>query len=193
MSNILTLAEYKSFEGLTKTDQDIKLNLLIEAASNLIKTYLGSIFSPAVTPIVEYVSVDYDTDRIYPQYYPITNLISVEESDRYTTDSTIHVPLQTGTEYYLDGDSIVRVPGALGFANWPISPATIKITYEGGYADTVDMPSEIKLACIELVNYYKEKGFLPNRSIQGATIINAGAAVADLPAHVRAILDYYKN
>lgn len=188
--NIISLAEYKQFEGLSKNDQDVKLNLLIEAASNLIKTYLGNMFAPDVSPIVEYISVDYDTDRIFPKFYPISSLISVEEPDRYTYDSTVHVPIQVGTQYYLDGDSIVRVPGD-GFANWPLSPATVKVTYLGGY-EANETPSELKLACIELVNYYRDKGFLPNRSLQGATIINAGAGVAELPPHVRAILDYYK-
>lgn len=190
MSNIITLSEYKAFEGLSKNDQDVKLTLLIEAASSLIKAYLGNVFAPLTSPIVEYISVDYDTDRIWPKYSPLTNVISVEEPDRYTWDSTVHVPIQVGTEYYVDGDSIVRIPGN-GFANWPISPATVKVTYEGGYSIS-DTPADLKLACIELVNYYRDKGFLPNRSLQGATIINAGTAVADLPAHVRAILEYYK-
>lgn len=190
MSDIITLAEYKAYEGLTKTDQDGKYSLLIAASSNLIKTYLGSIFAPDVSPIVEYISVDYDTDRIFPKYWPLGNVISVEEPDRYTWDSTVHVPIQVGTEYFVDGDSIVRVPGH-GFANWPISPATVKVTYEGGYS-ALEIPADLKLACIELVNYYRDKGFLPNRSMQGATIITSGAGVADLPAHVRAILEYYK-
>lgn len=190
MSDIITLEEYKNYQGLTKTDNDTKITFLIGAVSNLIKAYLGNMFAEDDDPIEEYISVDYDTDRIYPKYYPIRNVISVSESDRYTTDSTVHVPLQVGTQYFVDGDSIVRIPGS-GFANWPISPSTVKIVYEGGWLGT-DIPTDIKLAAIELVNYYMNKEFIPNRSLQGATIINAGSTVADLPAHVRAILDYYK-
>jgi hypothetical protein len=188
--SIITLEEYKNYEGLIKTDQDVKFTLLIESASNLIKTYLGSIFAPPVSPIVEYISVDYDTDRLWPKYYPITNLISVEEPDRYSYGSTVHIPLQVGTDYVLDGDSILRIAGS-GFSCWPISPTTVKVTYVGGYTDS-NTPAELKLAAIELVNYYRDKGFLPNRSMQGATIITSGTGVADLPPHVRAILDYYK-
>lgn len=190
--SIITLQEYKAYEGLSKTDQDVKLNLLIDAASSLIKTYLGNVFAPETSPIVEYITVDYDTNRIFPKYWPLREVISVEEPDRYTIDSTVHVPLQSGTQYYVDGNSIVRVPGTGGFANWPLSPRAVRVTYDGGF-DVDSVPSDLKLAAIELVNYYKDKGFLPSRSLQGATIINSGTAVPDLPAHVRAILDYYKD
>lgn len=190
MADIITLEEYKSFEGLSQTKEDPKLIFLVSAASSLIKAYIGDIFAPAVSPIVEYISVDYDTDRIYPRYYPINSIISVEESDRYTLDSTVHVPLQVGTQYYLDNDSLVRVPGT-GFANWPISPGTVKLTYTGGYSFATT-PMELKLACIQLVNFYKNNEHVPSRSMQGATIINPAAGVAELPAHVRAILDTYK-
>jgi Phage gp6-like head-tail connector protein len=190
MTDIITLEEYKQYQGLTKMDQDAKLSLVIASASNIIKTYIGDIFTPTTSPIVEYISVDYDTNRIYPRYYPINSIISVEESDRYTTDSTVHVPLQTGTQFYLDDDSIVRVPGSLGFANWPISPGTVKVTYTGGYS-LLSTPADLKLACIELVNYYVNKDFVPSRTLQGATIINPTGGTAELPAHVRTILDGY--
>ncbi len=193
MADIITLAEYKSFNKLVKDDLDDKYTFLISAVSEIIRAYLdGSVFAPS-GQITEYISVDYDTDRIFPKYWPIRNIVSIEEPDRYTWDSTVHVPLQVGTEYYLDGDSIVRVPEN-GFANWPISPATVKLVYEAGYdTDAGGSPADVKLAAIELVNYYVNKEHIPNRSIQGTTIINAGSTVADLPAHVRAILDQYKG
>ena len=191
MTDIITLDEYKQFQGLSKTDSDAKLSLIISSASSIIKAYLGNIFAPNANPIVEYISVDYDTNRIYPKYYPINSIVSVEESDRYTTDSTVHVPLQTGTQFYLDDDSIVRVPGSLGFANWPISPSTVKLTYTAGYNLTT-APADLQLATIQLVNYYVNTEYVPSRSLQGATIINPSAGVAELPAHVRTILDTYK-
>lgn len=187
---ILTLTEYKSFEALTKDDQDGKYNLLISAASNLIKTYLGSIFAPPVSPIEEYITVDYDTDRIWPKYWPISSLISVEEKPRYSHDSTVWYMLTAGADYELDGDSIVRIPRPGGFGTW--RSGSVKIVYTGGFTEA-DAPNELKLACIELVNYYRDKGFLPNRSLQGATIITAGAGVPELPAHIRAILDQYRS
>lgn len=187
--NFITLDEYKSYVGLSKNTEDVKISFLISAASDIIKAYLGKVF-PDQLPIIENLSVDYDTDRIYPTYYPITNIISVEESSRITNDSSIHV-LESDSQYYLDSDgSIVRVPGD-GFYTWPQYPKTIKVTYEGGYS-VDEAPEAIKLATVELVSYYLNRDFIPSKSMQGASIVNPVITKAELPAHIRAILDYYK-
>lgn len=177
------------YADLTKTDQDVKITFLIGAASSLIKAYIGDIFVSDTSPIIEYATLDYETNKVFTKYYPINSLVSVEEEVLdVETGSTVHTTITQNTDYYIDNKmSIVRIPEN---TCWPMSPNRVKITYTGGFSLS-DIPSDIKLATMELVTYYKEKGYLPNRSLQGATIINNTNPTAELPAHVRAILDEY--
>jgi hypothetical protein len=116
--------------------------------------------------------------------------VSITEWNRYTTDSTVHVPLTNGADYELAGNTIVRIPRPGGFASWPVGPAVVKVEYRAGYEDT---PHDLKLAAIFLIEYYVNKGFLPQRTIQGTTVVNAEPKEADLPNHIKAILDHYKS
>lgn len=196
MADIITLAEYKSYMGKTKTDSDQKLTFLIAAASNLIKTYTGSDYpEDPDTPIEEWFDVDYDTDVLFPKYYPITSIQMVEEINRTLNDSTIHLVLDYGADYYHTSDTIVRIPnGTHSFVNWPIGPQAVKITYTAGTAGGAGgAPNDVKLACIQLVEYYENEHYIPSKSLQGGSMVFSGTTEPLIPPHVRAILDYYKS
>jgi hypothetical protein len=42
MANLITLADYKTAEGIQSTKDDAKLDLLITSVSQLVKTYCGN-------------------------------------------------------------------------------------------------------------------------------------------------------
>jgi hypothetical protein len=198
MNNLITLDEYKTFVGKMKTDDDAKLNVIIPAISNLIQAYIGTSgpLDPLAT-IMEDIYLDYVTDKIFTKYYPIRELISVSETDRYSTDSSVHIPLTQGADYYLINDTIIRYPtGPCGFSYWPNSPGIVTVTYKAGVldinGDPVSTPSDIKLAAMQLVSYYLNKEFIQNRSVMGtslSTYIDKGG----MPAHIARLLDNYKQ
>jgi hypothetical protein len=44
MANLITLAEYKAYNGINSTTQDAEINVLIPKISQLIKTYCNRTF-----------------------------------------------------------------------------------------------------------------------------------------------------
>jgi hypothetical protein len=179
---IITLQEYKTHESITKTDMDARLTLLVEAACNLIKAEIGSKLIDD-DPIIEYLEIDYDTNKIFPEYSPIIEVISVEEQD---TD-TLQYVITDETTYSVSEISISKINGY-----WVRDPYVVKITYKGGYS-SIEAPSDLKLATIELVNYYHNKGFLPSRTMQGATVVNSDNGDPVLPSYIRAMIEHYKD
>lgn len=197
MSDLITLQEYKDFVGKTKADDDAQLNVIIPAVSNIIKAYLGNTApDDPTTPIEEYVYLDYETDKIFTKYWPIRELISVEESNRYTWDSSIHVPLTANSDYYLINDAIVRVPGGTtSFSTWPMAPGVVKITYTAGEVDGLGagvIDEAIKLAAIELTTYYLKKEYIQNRSMMGSSL-QTYVDTQGMPSHIRRLLDEFKG
>lgn len=198
MSDLITIEEYKAFAGKTKTDDDARLTVIIPAVSNVIKAYLGTTWPEDPTaPIVEYIYMDYDTNVIYTKYWPIREIISVEETSRTTWDSTIHVPLTSNYDYYLINDSIVRAPTSpYGFSTWPVSPGVVKVTYLAGTLDAygvpVDTPQDIKLAAMELTSYYLKQEYIQNRSMMGTTL-STYVDNNTMPNHIARLLANYRT
>lgn len=191
MTDLITLQEYKDYMGMRKPDEDQKITFLISSVSSLIKAYLNySLVDNYDTAITEYASFDYDTNVYYPKLWPIRDIQEITELSRYTYDSTVHVPLTAEADYYLSGDSIVRVPGAGGFGTWPQGPNSVKIVYRAGYEEA---PNDIKLAAIELVSYYKEEQYRQSKTIMGSTVINTLTKADEWPSHIRLLLENYRN
>ena len=70
MADLITLQQYKDFAGLSGIKEDAKINVIIPAVSQAVKTYCG-------TTIIDFYSTDKtDTFDIYDDY---TNAILVDE------------------------------------------------------------------------------------------------------------------
>lgn len=196
--NIVTLEEYKSYNTLSANPkEDAKISFLITSVSALIQTYLGRDFSSGKS-VTEIISLDYDTDTIYLDNYPIESIQSISESDRYTYDSSVHVPLVYASEYRANlAEGILYrqyTPG--GFANWPIGPGLITVSYTTGDSNNPGIPPEIpadlKLAAIELINYYRNEEFRQSKTVMGTSVVNTLAQGTAFPQHIQVILDKYK-
>lgn len=188
MDDFITLQEYKEYKKLTKNDDDVKLGIIVNAVNSLIKAYIGrGVVLDPDTPIVEYITLDYDTDVIFPESWPINSVVSVTEVPYgYNYDSTIHLPLEADVDYLIsDNDRIYKVGGT-----WKTGPKAIRLEYTAGY-DTV--PDEIKLAAVELVNYYYKEQFLQARTTGNTTITQLVPNQSTMPPHVKLILDNYIN
>ena len=194
MANLITLQEYKDAENITTTRDDYRIDYLITAVSKLIKTYCGnSIIDYYTTPKVETVSVDWDTYCIQLTESPVVSVTAVEERLSYSSSySTLDIDNE---DYFVDNnlDSVYRTTGA-GYKNWPKGPGSVRVTYTAGYDGT---PEDLKLAVIDLINYYLKDEYKERKTLAGASLQNPGSSSQDssvaFPDHIKRILDLYKN
>lgn len=184
-TNLITKAEYKSYVGISSTNQDVEIDLLIPKVSALVKSYCRRGF------------VDYTTDpkaetfnggstKLYLKEYPMLNVYSVEYSKDYGQNYTILTDFVDFIPNYVDGS--IDSPSASGF---PYSVNGYVVNYSAGF-ETV--PDDLKLAVMDLVTYYrKNDGSVHNQkspggggSVQLEYIMNT-----NFPAHIKRVLDLY--
>lgn len=194
MANLITLQEYKDAENITTTRDDYRIDYLITAVSKLIKTYCGnSIIDYYATPKVETISIDWDTYCVQLTESPVVSVTTVEERLSYSSNySALAIENE---DYFVDNnlDSVYRTTGA-GYKNWPKGPGSVRVTYTAGYDGT---PEDLKLAVIDLINYYLKDEYKERKTLAGASLQNPGSSSQDssvaFPDHIKRILDLYKN
>lgn len=183
---ILTLAEYKSIKNRTKTDEDVSLQLVIDTVNNIIESFLDR--DPHLaTGITEFISLDYDTDIIFPKRWPITAITSIKEIPEGSpiADLSLYTALVYDVDYVFEEDRIYRINSK----NWLRGPKRVHITYSAGYTT---IPQSLKLAAVELADFYIKEEYLQSRVAGTTTITNLVSDIAKIPAHVRMILNTYK-
>jgi len=195
MANLITLADYKEAEGIVSPKEDLKINALIPAISQLVKTYCGnSIVDFYGTDKTETFNINWSTHAVQLTETPVNSIVSVKERSSY--DAAYETLTTTDHEYYFDysTDSIFRTNSGGGYNFWPKGPAAVEIVYRAGYASC---PEDLKLAVIDLITYYlkdehKERRTLGAASIQNQTSTSQRNNVA-FPDHIKRVLDLYKN
>jgi hypothetical protein len=183
---ILTLAEYKSIKNRTKTDDDINLQLVVDTVNSMIISFLGR--DPTLaTNIEEMISLDYDTDILFPKNWPITAVTNVKEIPIGSPIATVssYPDLLYDEDYIFEEDRIYRLKSK----TWLIGPKRVYIKYTAGYAT---MPQGLKLAAVELADFYIKEEYLQSRVAGTTTITNLVSDIAKIPAHVRMVLNTYK-
>jgi len=187
MADLITIDEYKEYEGITSSKEDERLERLIVSVSQLVKTYCGTtIIDYYTTPKTEEVTLSWDTDVVQLSECPVNTITSVQERDR---PESSYVTLDA-SQYVLDKntDSLYKIRN-----NWSKGPASLIIQYTAGYEEC---PLDLKLAVIDLVKYYLRDEHKERRSMVGATIENQGVTklrmVGGFPDHIERVLDLYK-
>jgi hypothetical protein len=195
MADLITLQQYKTAEGITQPKDDARLNVLIPSVSELVKTYCGNSFVDYYSSNkTEYFDIIWGTHIVQLTESPVNAIVSVQErtsySDSYTT-------LTTGAyEYYLNTntDSILRTIGSGKFKNWPEGVGAVKVVYTAGYSA---VPSDLKLAVLDLISYYLKDEHKQRQTIAGASIQNQASTSqpnnVSFPDHIKRVLDLYKN
>lgn len=178
---LVTLAEYKTYAGISSTTFDEKITSLTTKVSEYVKTYCNRLFIDGYDPIsstfldiIEYTGRD---GHYFPNEFPIQSIVSVEYSfdngDTYT-------PI-TGCVFDRVKESIyipeINREGINAF----------KITYKGGYQNT---PEDLKLACLDLIEYYYKNESTPKKSTSNNTV--EYITTSDLPSHIKRVLDLYR-
>ena len=189
MADLITVDDYKVFQGITSNKEDDKLEVLVPSVSQLVKTYCGnSIVDYYTTNKVETFNIDWHTHIVQLTESPVNSIVSVEKRDS-VTDSYTTV---ASTEYYLDTstDSVLYVTGST-YKNWPRGAGAVKITYTAGYSTC---PTDLRLAVVDLIKYYMKDEHTARRTLSGATIENQGTGEGrGFPDHIKRVLDMYKN
>ena len=194
MANLITLQEYKTAEGITAPKDDARLNVIIPSVSELVKTYCGNSFVDFYSSNkTEEFNIDWGTHIVQLTESPVNAIVSVQERDSY---SSAYVTLTTGAyEYALDKstDSVLRTLGS-GYKNWPTGVGAVKVVYTAGYSA---VPSDLKLAVLDLVTYYLKDEHKERRTLGGASIQNQSSTTqrdnVAFPDHIKRVLDLYKN
>lgn len=182
--DLVTLAEVKAYNNISSTNQDSIINLLIPQVSAFVKNYCNNTF-------IDYVC-DAKTDifsggspYLYLTESPIINLQSVEVSTDY---GVTYTTLVSGTDYILDlEEDRVQV------LNAEIFPKYIngyKVTYYAGYET---LPTDLKLAVLELTGYYlrSDMAIKSPASIGRNSMAIEYITTSKLPSHISRVLDYF--
>ncbi len=193
MTDLITLATYKTAEGIQATKDDAKLELLITSVSQLVKTYCNTTFVDYYTNAkTELSNINYNEAFVQLSEGPVVmsdgNKPVVSERDSITSSYTT---LTQDVDYYVDTDldCIYRMNKA-----WPKGPGAVKVVYKAGYAT---IPADLKLAVIDLITYYHKDEHKARQTIAGASIQNQSSSSqrnnVAFPDHIKRVLDLYKN
>ena len=195
MTNLITLEEYKEAEGIQSPKEDLRIEALIPAVSQLVKTYCGnSIVDYYSTNKTEVININWGTEVIHLTESPVNAIVSVEERDSY--QSSYFQLTEANHEFYFDSttDSILRTTGGRSYKHWAKGPGAVRVVYTAGY-ETV--PADLQLAVIDLITYYFKDEHKERRTLAGASVQNQASSSqrnnVAFPDHIKRVLDLYKN
>ena len=200
MANLVTLQQYKDFAGIKGVNEDAKINVILPAISQAVKTYCGTSFIDFYSSDkTEFFDItDNSTTAVMVDESPLVSVSQVQEregqSGSYVTLITENSNSSGKYEYIVDtGLDMVRRTTATGDKAFPKGRKAVKVVYRSGYAST---PSDLKLACFDLIKYYLKDERKSGMTIAGATVRNQVSTTLreniGFPDHIKRILDFYK-
>lgn len=183
--NLVTKAEYKIYTGISSTNQDAEIDLLIPKVSELVKSYCRRTFIDSVdNAITQRSNGGFDT--IILKEGPVQQVLSVEQSTDYGQNYT---ELLEFTDWVLDAeDNTVKSLLVNGFEK---ALNGYQVTYLAGY---ILVPEDLKLAVMDLITYYRKN----DASVHNNRTPGGGGSVqleyimnTNFPAHIKRVLDLY--
>ena len=201
--NLVTLAEYKAYVGISSTTQDAQISTLITAVSNLVKqlcrrTFVdyvdeskiqvfkgGPVLNLAETPVLAVSTMEYSTDY-GSTYAELTEFVDFAV-DQETSQIVPIRNVNYYPDYYAGTSSLVR------YTMDPEFPKRLngyRVTYTAGY-ETI--PGDLNLAVLDLVTYYlKAEGTIKSHKNIGSNTTQIEYILnTNLPASIKRILDLY--
>lgn len=200
MANLVTLQQYKDFAGIKGVGEDAKINVILPAISQAVKTYCGTSFIDFYsTDKTEFFDIlDTSTTAVMVDESPLVSVSQVQErenqSSSYVTLITENSNGSGKYEYIVDTAlDMVRRTTATSDKAFPKGRKAVKVVYRSGYAST---PSDLRLACFDLIKYYLKDERKSGMTISGAQIRNEVSTSLreniGFPDHIKRILDFYK-
>jgi len=193
IKNLITVDEFKTYKKITSDNDDEKISSIIGQVSAFIKTYCNRTFVDyyeSGSEKIEYFDgTIYDTEFLAEiPLVAVTDLsVSEDNGETYTT-------LVEYTDYVVDlqNDLVKSLLTSNNFIATSNAFKSLKVTYRGGYIDT---PKDVKIAAMDLVEYYKSEDYVTRRTLAGAQEDNSGLIVqkgAPLPHHIKRVLDMHR-
>jgi hypothetical protein len=183
MADLITKSEYKDYLGITTTNKDDEIELLIPKVSQLIKTYCRRTFIDHFDEEkIEYF--DGGFNRFILKESPLVTVLKVSKSIDY---GQTYTDLVKFTDWVEDGDS---VRGINSYQWFPELIRGYKVHYFAGYEFT---PEDLKLAALDLVEYYSKNNSAVhvNRDVTPNVTQIQYVASTNFPAHIKRVLDQY--
>ena len=194
MANLIDKTFYKTLHTISDSRKDDAIDQLIPAVDQLIFNYLGrdiiNHFSVGNEKVEFFDGSDYE---FFVSVWPLVEIDSVEIKD-IVTDNSYGTTLTEFEDYIVDinNDRVFSVSGK-DFFSTPF-PLAMKFTYRGGY-DPNNVPSDIKMAAVRLVEFYLEEQYRPEKQLGTDSLNNQEVPMStmNLPSDVRRLLNPYRT
>lgn len=182
-ANLITKAEYKTYAGITSTNQDAEIDLLIPRVSELVKSYCRRTFVDYYDEVKTEV-FDGGFGSLLLKETPVVQVLSVQQSTDYGQNYT---ELTQYVDWVQSGDYIICVNprGFLPLING------YSVSYSAGYEA---VPQDLRLALLDLITYYRKN----DASVHNNKTPGGGGSVqleyimnTNFPAHIKRVLDLY--
>ena len=199
MADLVTLEEYKLYEGINSSQYDEKFESLIPAISALVRNYTGQDFdaysaSPGLT---ESFDIRWASDTVELGHGPVLQIQNVyvrnTQSEAYTELFSDGDGSPAGYDYVYEKPCFLIRTTDTGFTNWPTGAGAVKVIYTAGFTE---IPPDLQLAVSDLVSYYHNNEHKRRQSIASASRDGAPASAVlndpGFPDHIRRVLDLYR-
>jgi len=183
-NNLITVAEYKTYSGISSTNQDAALAIVVPKVSQLVKTICRRTFIDYVDETKTETKRNLTNNRFLASETPVININSVEFSDDF---GKTYTALTEFTDYVVDEEAVEII--AYPYIDYSKVNA-FRFTYNAGYDE---VPEDLKMATMDLVQYYmrNDSAVHSTKSISPNTMQIEYVSSTNLPAHIKRILDQY--
>lgn len=182
--NLITLQEYKNYEGISSTTQDTEISTIIPKVSEFVKSICRRTFVDWVDE-AKVETFNGGTTALLFSEAPIIQIQGLEYSSDYGQN---YVSLEEYKDWVLDVENQQVLPIKAPTFDYKVNG--YRLTYTAGF-ETI--PEDLKLAVLDLVTYYmKNQG-----AVQSQIAVTSGNAQVqyltqtNLPTHIKRVLDLY--
>jgi hypothetical protein len=184
--NLITLAEYKAYAGITSPSHDAEITALIPKVSQFVKTYCKRTFVDFVDDFRQQQTHGGHAEILLEEY-PVIRVLDVEYSTDYGQNYT---SLTEFADWVLDPESNSLI--SLAEQGWAYGVNAYRVKYFAGYEV---LPDDLKLAAMDLVTYYRKNDMAVHSSkAPGTNTVQIEyVTTTSLPSHIRRILDFYRS
>lgn len=183
--NLITKTECKAYLGITSSNRDAEIDLLIPKVSKLVQTYCRRGLTEYASANVYTQYSDGGLDKIILEETPVVSIISFSNSTDYGQNYTNLVQY---TDWVLGKDQCIYPLNVSKYFDYYLNG--YKLEYFGGYED---LPDDLKLAVLDLVEYYMKNNTAVhvNRDVTPNVTQIQYVATSNFPAHIKRVLDQY--
>jgi hypothetical protein len=184
--NLITVAEYKSYSGISSTNQDSSIGAVIPKVSELVKSICRRTFVDYVDDFKIETRRNLTNNRFIARETPVLNVSAVEFSEDFGKTYSTLVEYQ---DYVVDQDNDAVEIIAYPYVDYSRINA-FKFTYNAGY-ETI--PEDLKMAVMDLIQYYlrNDSAVHSTKSISPNTMQIEYVSTTNLPAHIKRVLDLH--